>query len=188
MEVKLVITPSEEMVQLVDKVINAFARGHQLAPHKDNPALGELDHSSEKEVIFPDAIVTSAVIDTAQAVEKEAPKRRRTKAEIEAEKQAETAGGAVQDLGVQTEGQQGNSTGFATEESVTETSKTAFVADVVKLRKMTVRRSELIGDVPSKLLEFGYNSVTSLAKDTEAAEKYFNYLVSVSPISVEDNA
>lgn len=181
MEVKLVITPSEEMVQLVDKVINAFARGHQLAPHKDNPSLGKpLSETPIEEV-------AETVLEKKEG-EATPIRRRRTKAEIEAEKQAETAGGAVQDLGVQTEEQQGNSTGFATEEIITEAPKTSFVPDVVKLRKMTVRRSELIGDVPAKLLEFGYNSVTSLAKDAAAAEKYFNYLVSVSPISVEDNA
>lgn len=180
MEVKLVITPSEEMVQLVDKVINAFARGHQTAKEEIVEKYNIPNAPVESTTFAREAIDA--------AIEKENPKKRRTKAEIEAEKQAGTTGDTVRDLGVQTEGQQGDSTGFATEETVVEAAKTTFVADVVKLRKMTVRRSELIGDVPAKLLEFGYISVTSLAKDAAAAEKYFNYLVSVSPISVEDNA
>ena len=168
MEVKLVITPSEEMVQLVDKVINAFARGHQLAPHKDNPSLGKpLSETPVEEV-------AETVLEKKEG-EATPIRRRRTKTEIEAEKQAEDA-------------EKESTNEVLAEETPAEAPKTTFVADVVKLRKMTVRRSELIGDVPSKLLEFGYNSVTSLAKDTEAAEKYFNYLVSVSPISVEDNA
>lgn len=169
MEVKLVITPSEEMVQLVDKVINAFARGHQLAPHKDNPSLGKpLSETPVEEV-------AETVLEKKEG--EVAPKKRRTKAEIEAEKQAE----AAQESAEQVEEN-------PTDETASDAPKTTVAVDVVKLREMTVRRSELIGDVPAKLLEFGYNSVTSLAKDTEAAEKYFNYLVSVSPISVEDNA
>ena len=168
MEVKLVITPSEEMVQLVDKVINAFARGHQLAPHKDNPSLGKpLSETPVEEV-------AETVLEKKEG-EATPIRRRRTKTEIEAEKQAEDA-------------EKESTNEVLAEETPAEAPKTTFVADVVKLRKMTVRRSELIGDVPSKLLEFGYNTVTSLAKDSLAAEKYFNYLVSVSPISVEDNA
>ena len=171
MEVKLVITPSEEMVQLVDKVINAFARGHQLAPHKDNPSLGKpLSETPVEEV-------AETVLEKKEG-EATPIRRRRTKTEIEAEKQAEV---------IQEEHEE-QMREVPEKEIVTEAPKTTFVADVVRLRKMTVRRSELIGDVPSKLLEFGYNSVTSLAKDAAAAEKYFNYLVSVSPISVEDNA
>ena len=183
MEVKLVITPSEEMVQLVDKVINAFARGHQLAPHKDSPSLGKpLSETPVEEV-------AETVLEKKEG-EATPNRRRRTKTEIEAEKQAEViqeeAAEQVEEAPAEEAAEQVE--GAPTEETVTEAPMTTFVADVVRLRKMTVRRSELIGDVPAKLLEFGYNSVTSLAKDAVAAEKYFNYLVSVSPISVEDNA
>ena len=172
MEVKLVITPSEEMVQLVDKVINAFAKKEQTP----------WDFAGKKKPEPTGDEVLKEEIEIAKAVIAE-PKRRKTKAEIEAEKLAQ------QELAKGIEDAEKESTNeVLAEETPAEAPKTTFVADVVKLRKMTVRRSELIGDVPAKLLEFGYNSVTSLAKDAVAAEKYFNYLVSVSPISVEDNA
>ena len=172
MEVKLVITPSEEMAQLVDKVINAFA---------DKRSFPIEDFAKPIDGVKPTAdeaaqAITRQVEEVSEKKEGEAaPKKRRTKAEIEAEKETVAEPAVVE------------STNEVLPEE-TEAPMTTFVADVVRLRKMTVRRSELIGDVPAKLLEFGYNSVTSLAKDAVAAEKYFNYLVSVSPISVEDNA
>lgn len=176
MEVKLVITPSEEMVQLVDKVINAFA---------DKRSFPIEDFAEPIDGVKPTAdeaaqAITRQVEEVSEKKEGEATpiRRRRTKTEIEAEKQAEV---------IQEEHEE-QMQEVPEKETVTEAPMTTFVADVVRLRKMTVRRSELIGDVPAKLLEFGYNSVTSLAKDAVAAEKYFNYLVSVSPISVEDNA
>lgn len=178
MEVKLVITPSEEMVQLVDKVINAFA-GKRSFPVEDFSKPIDGVKPTEEDVV---RAITRQVEEVSEKKEGEAPKKRRTKAEIEAEKTYLTEKAeAIKEAAEQVEE-------TSISEIITEAPKTAFVADVVRLRKMTVRRSELIGDVPSKLLEFGYNSVTSLAKDAAAAEKYFNYLVSVSPISVEDNA
>ena len=83
MEVKLVITPSEEMVQLVDKVINAFA---------DKRSFPIEDFAEPIDGVKPTAdeaaqAITRQVEEVSEKKEGEvAPKKRRTKAEIEAEK------------------------------------------------------------------------------------------------------
>ena len=180
MEVKLVITPSEEMVSLVKSVLAVFTANNLV----DKVAEMQKFAAEQKQPNFESGgLVQESIIDEkieeikAVQMQPESVKKRRTKAEIEAEKQIETAPEKAPVIVVE-----------QSEETTTVEGTLGFVPDVVKLRKMTVRRSELIGDVPAKLLEFGYNSVTSLAKDAAAAEKYFNYLVSVSPISAEDNA
>jgi hypothetical protein len=179
MEVKLVITPSEEMVALVDKVINAFS-GLNAATKKATAAVEDF---KETESIIEEKIEEVKAVQ----MQPESVKKRRTKAEIEVEKlaQQEPIAG-MEDFGVQTEGQQGNSTGTATEQIVEEV-ELGFVPSVVKLRKMTVNRSEKIDDVPAKLMEFGYSSVTALAKDEDAAKRYYVYLIGVSPLTGADD-
>jgi hypothetical protein len=175
MEVKLVITPSEEMVALVDKVINAFTK-------YQTPAPGNV----EQEIIvkFNDSIIDEKIEEIkAVQVQPESVKRRRTKAEIEAEKQSLTEKAEATEEAAEQVAEQ------PVEETTTKTvdDMLGFVPSVVKLRKMTVNRSEKIDDVPAKLMEFGYNSVTALAKDEEAAKRYYVYLIGVAPLTDADN-
>lgn len=171
MEVKLVITPSEEMVALVDKVINAFS-GLNAAKKKATTAVEDF---KETESIIEEKIEEVKAVQ----VQPESVKKRRTKAEIEAEKfQApieEYKEPAVEETQVEET------------EKPAETVELSFVPSVVKLRKMTVNRSEKIDDVPAKLMEFGYNSVTALAKDEDAAKRYYVYLIGVAPLTDADN-
>ena len=182
MEVKVIITPSPEMVSLVKSVMAVFSANNlvdkvqkmqEFSAQQKQPGF-ESGGTVEKEVITgpSDEEVTQAI--TRQVEEVTIPKKRKTKAEIEAEKTSLI--------------EKSEATEEAAEQVALEEVSTEKVAPVEVLRKMTMNRSGLIGNVPAKLLEFGYSSVTSLAKDAEANKKYHSYLLSVKPFSVEDNA
>jgi len=153
-EIKLVIHPSNEMVELVNKMF---------------PRVSEAVVQNTEGVYAEKAPETPVEIITTETVE--APKRtRRTKAEIEAENapapvEVESAPVVVETAPVEVE---------------TEYEKTShgFVPDLVLLRKMSVDRSGVI-DIPTALAKFGYNSVTKIVADPEAAQKYYNFLLSV---------
>ena len=229
MEVKLVITPSEEMVQLVDKVINAFARAPQAV------STSRVLPNGEAEIVEAAARQVEEVFEKKEG-EATPVRRRKTKAEIEAEKLAQQELSKDIEAAEKEDAEQIEKT--QAEEIKTEAPKTTFVADVVKLRKMTINRSVAIaleaypegisivkaagyttiqdlvksqstagnvdatkclnqmrekskeadGAIPAMLLKFGYASVTAIAKDAAAAERYYNYLIGLTPVFEADNA
>lgn len=162
MEIKLIIAPSDSMVALVDKLVDAFSG-------KSTP-LSEISRNEEE--------FKPSVEDTIRAIEEQvqttlAPKKRKTRATEEFkpdEVNAETE--------VRTE---------AEEQTASEEASNEKVPSVETLRLMTRNRGSLIADVPAELAKFGYSSVTALARDEEAAKKYYAYLISVKPYAGDDN-
>jgi len=152
-EIKLVIHPSNEMIELVNKLVGGFVATHTV----QNAGVVY----AEKAAVAPVEIIVTETV--------EAPKRtRRTKAEIEAENIPITEGFPSIDAEQET----------APVEVETAPAPEGFIPDVVLLRKMTVERSNVI-DIPAELAKFGYNSVTKIAADPEAAQKYYNFLLTI---------
>jgi len=150
-EIKLVIHPSNEMIELVNKLVGGFVA----TPTVQNAGVVY----AEKAAVAPVEIIVTETV--------EAPKRtRRTKAEIEAENAPATE---VETTPVEVEVEVEVETAPAPE---------GFIPDVVLLRKMTVDRSNVI-DIPAELAKLGYNSVTKIAADPEAAQKYYNFLLTI---------
>lgn len=190
MEIKLIIAPSDSMVDLVDKLVDAFSG-------KSVP-LSQISRNEEE--------FKPSVEDAIRAVEEQvqttlATKKRRTRAEIEAERLANEAermaneaerpanelADAEKEIIRRQETPEGETEEPSAEETAAKDVSNEKVPSVETLRLMTRNRGSLIADVPAELAKFGYSSVTALARDEEAAKKYYAYLISVKPYNGEDN-